>query len=202
VVLRPPLCPELKLWGITEGCALWSADEARLESLSLPPPYWAFCWPGGQALARYVLDHPAFCAGKTILDFGAGGGIEALAALKVGAREVVASDIDPFAVEALLLNARLNRLRLKATVENLIGEDRGWEVVLAGDVFYERELALEVLGWLRKLAGRGARVLLGDPHRGYLPPDALRSIQAYMAPSDIDVGGRYLKPTAIFEVLP
>ncbi|MFN7135589.1 MAG: class I SAM-dependent methyltransferase, partial [Myxococcales bacterium] len=200
-IARPPLCPELRLHLVTERCALWRAGEDELAALGLPPPYWAFCWAGGQALARYLLDHPDAVHGRNVLDFGAGGGVEALAAARAGASAVLASDIDPFAVQALEMNAALNDVRLTATSRDLLGLDEGWDVVLAGDVCYDRALAGQVQAWLERLAARGADVLVGDPRRGYLDESRLSRIAELDAPSDVDVEGRYLRRTGIFRVL-
>jgi predicted nicotinamide N-methyase len=144
VVATPPLCPELRLHLVTETCPLWRATEADLARLGLSEPYWAFCWPGGQALARHLLDHPALVAGARVLDFGAGSGVEAIAALRAGAAHALAADIDPLAGVACRLNARLNDVALEVTDEDLVGSDRGWDVVLVGDMFYERRLAERV----------------------------------------------------------
>lgn len=197
-IKAPPLCPELPMHLITPETPLWSAGEADLEKLGLPPPFWGFAWPGGQALARYVLDHPEEVRGKRVLDFGAGCGIEALAALQVGAAEAVGADIDPLAEEAMQLNAALLDLPLITTTRDLLGQDEGWEVILAGDMFYDRELALAILEWLLRLAARGARVLLGDPHRGHLEPGVLIPVIQLEAPADVDVDGQYRKWTTLY----
>lgn len=202
VVVAPPLVPELRLHLITDACALWRANERDLERLGLPPPFWGFAWPGGQALARYLLDHPEVVRGKTVLDFGAGCGIEALAALKAGAARAIGADIDPYAPLAMQLNATLNDCeRLETTTADLIDSDDGWDVVLAGDMFYDADMARRVSQWLKKLTDRGAKVLLGDPHRGYLEQETaltLAPVARYLAPSDVDVEGQYLKWTAVY----
>lgn len=208
VVVAPPLVPELRLHLITDACALWRANERDLERLGLPPPFWGFAWPGGQALARYLLEHPDVVRGKTVLDFGAGCGIEALAALKVGAARAIGADIDPYAPLAMQLNAALNdcaglngRAGLETTTADLIDTDDGWDVILAGDMFYDADMARRVSQWLKKLTDRGAKVLLGDPHRGYLEQETaltLSPVARYLAPSDVDVEGQYLKWTAVY----
>ncbi|MGP1256999.1 MAG: class I SAM-dependent methyltransferase [Kiloniellales bacterium] len=174
-----PLVPEISLRLASEVVPLWQATESELEALGLPPPYWAFAWTGGQALARYLLDSPETVAGKRVLDFAAGSGIQAIAAARSGAAEVTASEIDPFALAAIALNARLNDVRVASRSDNLIGLDEGWDVVLAGDVCYERPMAEAVFAWLRRLVARGALVLLGDPGRTYLPRSGLSRVTAY-----------------------
>ena len=202
VIEAPFLVPEVKLHLVTDACPLWTATDADLERLQLPAPYWAFAWSGGQALARHVLDHPKVVAGKTVLSFGAGGGIEALAAARAGAQRVIASDIDPFAVDALNLNAAVNGVALEATDEDLIDhDDPAWQVVLAGDVTYETELADRVVAWLARLQARGAVVWIADPGRGFLNETRLEPVATYSAPSDIDIDGTDLRPTTIFRPL-
>lgn len=174
-----PLVPEISLRLASEVVPLWQATESELEALGLPPPYWAFAWAGGQALARYLLDSPETVVGKRVLDFAAGSGIQAIAAARSGATEVTASEIDPFALAAIALNARLNDVRVVSRSDNLIGLDEGWDVVLAGDVCYERPMAEAVFAWLRRLVARGALVLLGDPGRTYLPRSGLSRVTAY-----------------------
>ena len=201
VVAKAFLVPEIVLHLITDTCPLWTATDADLEALALPAPYWAFAWSGGQALARYVLDHPVEVAGKTVLSFGAGGGIEAIAAAKAGASRVVASDIDPFAVEAIGLNAALNAVQVDATTEDLLGRvDPAWDVVLAGDVTYDNELAAEVVDWLATLQAAGTQIRIADPGRGFLDERRLQPLATYAAPSDIDIDGSDLRPTQIFRI--
>lgn len=178
-VEAPSLIPELRLHLATEVIPLWQATEAELEELGLPPPYWAFAWAGGQGLARYLIDTPEAVAGRRVLDFAAGSGVAGLAAALAGAARVEASDIDRFALAALRLNAELNGLALAVRGDDLVGRDEGWDVVLAGDVCYERPMAERAFAWLRSLAARGALVLLGDPGRSYLPKAGLERVTAY-----------------------
>jgi predicted nicotinamide N-methyase len=204
-VIEPAwLCPEIRLRLITERCRLWRSGERELELLGWPAPYWAFAWAGGQALARHLLDHPEHVRGRRVLAFGAGGGVEAIAAAKAGASAVLASDIDPVALEALALNAALNGVAIDCTARDLIGDPlTGIEVVLAADVFYDREIAGRVVPWLQSLAARGALALLADPERGFMPgdPSAYLAPEAErMAPADGDPGGRYLRMTRIWRV--
>lgn len=198
IVSRPPLCPELELHLVTAECDLWRATEADLERLGLEPPYWAFAWPGGQALARYILDDPDRWRGRVVLSFGAGGGIEAMAAARSGAR-VWATDLDPLAVAACTLNAELNGVtaRVRAEVMDVLGRlDLSIDAVLIGDVTYEAGLAHRVGAWAEALAARGVEVLIADPDRGFLD-ERFPVVATYEAPSDVDVDGRYLVTTPI-----
>lgn len=174
-----PLVPEIALYLASELVPIWQATEADLAEMGLPPPYWAFAWAGGQAIARYLLDSPEIVAGKRVLDFASGSGLAAIAAAKAGAAAVTAAEIDPYAAAAIRLNASLNGVAVTALTEDVIDRDDGWDVVLAGDVCYEKPLADRVMRWLRDLAGGGISVLLGDPGRTYLPKDGLDWIVRY-----------------------
>jgi len=177
--LQPPHAPEIMLQLADEATELWQKTEDELGEIGLPPPFWAFAWAGGQALARYLLDNPACVAGKSVLDFASGSGLVAIAAAKAGAAKVEACDIDAFAAAAIDLNARANAVTVKTRAENLIGRDEGWDVVLAGDVSYEHDMAKAVTDWLQSLAQRGAFVLIGDPGRAYLARERLESVAEY-----------------------
>jgi len=201
VVARPPLVPELSLHLVTEACPLWRASEADLAALGLPEPHWAFAWPGGQALARHLLDHPELARGRRVLDFGAGSAVEAIAALKAGAADALAADLDPWACEAACANGDLNGVALATTAADLVGLDEGWGLVLAGDMFYEAALAARIADWLGRLAAHGALVLVGDPHRGFFDRSRAEEIAEYDAPADVDVDGHYRRATAVFRVL-
>jgi predicted nicotinamide N-methyase len=181
-LLPVPHAPEISLYLADEATELWQKTEDELGEIGLPPPFWAFAWAGGQALARYLLDHPDVVAGKRVLDFASGSGLVAIAAMKAGAARAEACDIDVFALAAMGLNAEANRVRLHPRIENLIGRNEDWEVVLAGDVSYERDMAQAVTDWLAALNGRGAKVLIGDPGRTYLARDRLESIADYRVP--------------------
>lgn len=176
---RAPLIPEILLSLATEVVPLWQATEADLSELGLPPPYWAFAWAGGQAVARYILDNPEIVAGKRVLDFASGSGLVAIAAAQAGAGSVAASDIDRYAVAAIALNAAANNVAISATERDLIGEHGPWDVVLAGDICYERPLAGRVEAWLRALSEDGITVLMGDPGRTYLPKQGLEWVIRY-----------------------
>jgi predicted nicotinamide N-methyase len=183
-LLPVPHAPEIRLHVADEATELWSRTEEELGEIGLPPPFWAFAWAGGQGLARYVLDHPETVAGARVLDFASGSGLVAIAAALAGAADVAASDLDRFALAAIGLNAAGNGVagRVHALGGDLIGRDEGWDCVLAADIFYERDLAARVADWLAGLHARGARVLLGDPGRTYLPKDRLESLAAYAVP--------------------
>ena len=153
----------------------------------VPAPFWAFAWTGGQALGRHVLDNPGLVAGRTVLDFACGCAIAGIAAAKAGAARVEASEIDPFAVQAARANARLNSVALAVEEADLVGEDRGWDVVLAGDVFYDGEDGGRIGAWLERLSRRGAVVLIGDPGRHFLPKDRLEILARYEAQASRDL---------------
>ena len=194
--------PEIKLYLSTDVTPLWHATEASLETSQLPPPYWAFAWPGGQAIARHLLDHPALVAGKSVLDFGAGSGLVSIAAKKAAAHRVVAAEIDAFAIAAIGLNAALNQVDVETVSADIIGEDRGWDVILIGDMCYERPLADRLVPWLRVLAKRGATVLVGDPGRAYLPKDGLGKVADYAVPTSLDLEDRIIRETVIWQLDP
>ncbi|MBA1154828.1 class I SAM-dependent methyltransferase [Microvirga mediterraneensis] len=181
--LRPvPHAPEISLHVADEATELWQKTEEELGEIGLPPPFWAFAWAGGQALARYILDHPETVRGRRVLDFASGSGLVAIAAVKAGATEVTACDIDPFAIAAMDINAAANGVSITPLQADIVGEDRGWDTVLAGDICYERDLAERVIQWLFALSERGATVLIGDPGRSYLPKDRLEILADYEVP--------------------
>jgi predicted nicotinamide N-methyase len=196
----PSLVPEIKLHLATEVTPLWHATEATLEKSQLPPPYWAFAWPGGQALARHLIDHPALIAGKSVLDIGAGSGLVSIAAKQAGAARVTAAEIDAFAIAAIRLNAALNDVAIEAESRDLIGGESQWDTILVGDMCYERPLADRLTAWLRQLAARGATVLVGDPGRAYLPKDGLREVARYNVPTSLDLEDRTLRETVIWQL--
>src|SRR5437899_383847 len=179
----PPLVPEIRLYLASEITPLWQATEARLAETGTPPPYWAFAWPGGQAIARQLLDQPALVAGRRVLDFAAGSGLAAIAAAKAGAVSVEAAEIDPLAGAAIALNAAANGVAVAWREDDLVGSDTRWDVVLAGDVCYERPMAERVMPWLRRLAGHGCLVLMGDPGRSYLPDRGLARMASHVVPT-------------------
>ena len=153
VIATPPLVPEIRLHLATEITPIWQATEENLARGEVPPPFWAFAWAGGQALARYLLDNPEQVAGQCVLDFGAGSGLVAIAAAKAGAARVVAAEIDHLAAAAIAANAALNEVAVSVTTGDPIGAaGPGWEVVTAGDICYEQPMAERATAWLRELA--------------------------------------------------
>jgi len=177
-----PRAPEIRLYMADDATDLWQKTEADLETTGLPPPFWAFAWAGGQALARYILDHPETVRGARVLDFASGSGLVAIAAARGGAAAVTASDIDPFALEAIALNASVNRVEINALGENLVGRDDAWDIILAADIFYERETAGAVTAWLARRTADGARVLVGDPGRSYFDKAKFDRVASYDVP--------------------
>ncbi|RWG18462.1 MAG: methyltransferase [Mesorhizobium sp.] len=181
-LMAPPHVPEVLLHLADEAHDLWLRTEEELAEIGLPPPFWAFAWAGGQGLARYVLDHPATLQGKRVLDFASGSGVVAIAALKAGAAEVTAADIDPFCATVIALNLEANGVKADFLDADSIGTDNGWDVVLAGDVFYDKPLAERLTPWFTSLKARGADILVGDPGRAYLPKTGLQSLAVYQVP--------------------
>ena len=201
-IAAPPLVPEISLYLATEITPIWQATEDILARDGLPPPYWAFAWAGGQALARFLLDHPERAAGRSVLDFGAGSGIVAIAAAKAGAASVLAAEIDHFAAAAIAANASLNDVAIAVTTTDLLDTvDARWEVVTAGDVCYERPMADRVMGWLRGLAARGTLALLGDPGRAYLPSEGLIERAHYLVPTSRELEDRDIRDAIVWQVL-
>jgi predicted nicotinamide N-methyase len=201
--LRPvPHAPEISLYVADEATPLWLRTEEELGEIGLPPPFWAFAWAGGQALARYVLDNPALVQDRRVLDFASGSGLVALAAARAGAASVDAAEIDPFALAALALNAAANGVSLRALEQDQIGLDDGWETVLAGDICYERGLAARVIDWLAGLAARGAVVLVGDPGRAYLPKERLVPLISYAVPVTRELEDLAIKQTTVWQLKP
>ena len=202
-ITATPLVPEIRLHLATEITPIWQATEETLERSGLPPPYWAFAWAGGQALARYLLDHPGSVAGRSVLDFGAGSGLVAIAAAKAGAASVLAAEIDHFAAAAIAANAALNGVNIAVTTADvLVTANFGGDLVTAGDVCYERPMAERVTAWLRVLAARGSLVLLGDPGRAYLPNEGLRERARYLVPTSRELEGRESRDGIVWEVRP
>ena len=196
-----PLAPELSLFTATELTPLWRATAAEMDGWD-PSPYWAFPWVGGQALARFLLDHPEVARGRSVFDFAAGSGLGAIAARKAGAARAVAADLDPVCEAAVRLNAELNGVEVGFRLGDAIGEPLpGFDLVLAGDVFYERPLAEGAVAWFRGLARGGVRVLAGDPGRLYSPQQGMRDLAAYDVPTTLEIESRSVMRTWVLEVL-
>ena len=181
-LLAPPHVPEIRLHLADEAHDLWRRTEEELAGIGVPPPFWAFAWAGGQGLARYLLDAGDCVGGRTVLDFATGSGLVAIAAIMAGASHVTAVDVDPFCAAAAALNGEANGVSFDFRSDNLIGTDEGWDIVLAGDVFYDRAFAPAADRWFRQLSARGATVLIGDPGRAYLPTAGLSRLATYEVP--------------------
>jgi predicted nicotinamide N-methyase len=201
-IKTPPLVPEIRLHLATEVTPLWHATAQSLERGNVPPPFWAFAWAGGQALARYILDHPDCVAGKDALDLASGSGMVASAAAVAGARRVTAADIDPHAAAAIALNTALNGVSIAVETRDLLDRGpAGWGVVTAGDVCYEEPMASRIVALLRRIAARGRLALLGDPGRAYLPREGLVELERYTVPVSRELEDREAKEGVVFEVL-
>ena len=190
-IAPPPLTPEIRLHLASEVTPLWHATEASLARQQLPPPYWAFAWAGGQAIARYLLDHREVAQDQDVLDFGAGSGLVAIAAMMAGARCVTAAEIDPFATTVIAMNASLNGVAVALEEGDVIGRAAApWTLILAGDMCYERPLAERLIAWLKAKVRGGATVLLGDPGRAYLPKTGLTELARYAVPTPLELEDR------------
>ncbi|WP_048860569.1 class I SAM-dependent methyltransferase [Acidisphaera rubrifaciens] len=196
---RPSLVPELELHTAAEITPIWQATEDWLDQRGLAPPFWAFAWPGGQALARHVLDHPETVVGRRVLDFAAGGGIAAIACALAGAAVVEAAEIDPVACAAIRLNALRNGVELRATPGDVVGQDGAWDLIVCGDVCYEGPMTGHILPWLRRLARR-ADVWVADPGRAYLPATGLRPLAAYRVPTTLELEDRVEREVTIYRL--
>ncbi len=201
-LLPVPHVPEIRLHVADEATELWHKTEEELGAIGLPPPFWAFAWAGGQALARYILDHPALVAGKRVLDFACGSGIVAIAAAKAGAARTEACDIDAFAIAAVHLNASANEVRIDARRVDAVDTDDDWDVVLAGDICYERDMAARTMAWLERLHARRATVLVGDPGRAYLPRDKLVPVATYRVPVTRSLEDAEIKTAHVWQFRP
>jgi predicted nicotinamide N-methyase len=199
-VLRPALTPEIALRLATESTPLWHATADELSDAGAEPPFWAFAWPGGQALARHVLDNPAMVAEKRVMDIATGSGLVAIAAAKAGAASVTANDIDPLSLAAVSLNAQLNGVAVTTIGNDLtcLPSTNDWDVILAGDVFYDREMAARFTPWLRDHAASGVVVMVGDPNRAYLPADDLERLNAYDVETSLDLESATMLTTTIW----
>ncbi len=197
----PPHTPELKLHLADEITPIWRMTEEALGELGVPPPFWAFAWAGGQALARYVLDNPLEVAGKRVLDFATGSGLVAIAAMRAGAANVLACDIDEFCAAAVELNTQINGVSVSFVAENLLDHPApDVEVILAGDIFYESPVAQRVELWLREAHGRGVRVLIGDPGRSYFPRDGLVRLAQYEVETTRELEDHEVKRTGVWQI--
>ena len=211
-VSRPPHVPEISLRLASEAHEIWLKTEAELEAIGLPPPFWAFAWAGGQGLARFLLDHREWVTGRTVLDFAAGSGLVAIAAMMAGAKPVTAADIDPFAAAALDLNLALNfppssggegkdappAPPIRFVGDDLMGKTVEAELLLAGDVFYDRAMAEGIIPWFDGLAAGGTTILVGDPGRAYLPRQRLDWLAEYRVPVSRALEDQEVKRVAVW----
>jgi predicted nicotinamide N-methyase len=199
ILTTAPLVPEITLYLASEITPIWRASEAWLAEQNVDPPYWAFAWPGGQALARHILDHPESVAGKRVLDFAAGCGIAAIAAAQSGAARVDAAEIDAMAVAASRLNAAANGVTILADTADLVGTACRWDLILCGDVCYEAPMTDHILPWLRGLAGE-AEVWLADPGRAYLPRDGRARFARYVVPTSLELEDRTEREVVLYRL--
>jgi predicted nicotinamide N-methyase len=197
-LLPVPLVPEIKLYLAHEAVPIWQKTEEELGEMGLPPPFWAFAWAGGQALARYVLDNPKIVKGKRVLDLASGSGLVGIAAMMAGAASVLAADIDAFALTAIGMNAAANGCDVVRTgVDLLNSAPQDFEVILVGDLFYEKATAVRCITFLRQSA---AEILIGDPGRNYLPKELLVSVAQYQVPVSRDLEDSEIKNTAVWRL--
>jgi len=201
VLIAPPLVPEIALHLATEVIPLWRSTEEELAAQGVPPPYWAFAWAGGQALARYVIDNPKIVSNQTVLDFGSGSGLVAIAAMKAGARVAQACDLDEFAGAAIALNARANDVPIGVERRDLIGEHRRWDTILVGDMCYERPLAERLLAWLHDLGRVGCAVYLGDPGRSYFPKTGVERLATYSVRTTRELEDMGIRETSVYRLV-
>jgi predicted nicotinamide N-methyase len=201
--VRPvPLVPEIRLHLAAEAIPLWELMERITGEVGMAPPFWAFAWAGGQALARYVLDHPDLVAGRRVLDLAAGSGLVAIAARRAGAKAVLANEIDGYADAAIEANAELNNVHVdRRHGDLLVSDPPDVDVVLAGDIFYSREMSELMVGFLRKAHDRGALVLVGDPGRAYRPREGFEEVAAFRVPVDRDLEDAEQKMVAVLRMV-
>lgn len=197
-IMTPPHVPEIRLHLADEAHDLWLKTEAELEEIGLPPPFWAFAWAGGQGLARYILDHPEAVAGKRVLDFATGSGLLAIVAVKAGAGSVQAIDIDPWTGHAVSLNSRLNQVEIAFSNADIIGTTIDADILLAGDVFYDKSFAERLIPWFEALVETGKTVIVGDPGRSYCPRQRMQALATYEVPVTRALEDAEVKKTTVW----
>ena len=200
-VMSPPLVPEIRLHLAHEAVPLWLKTEEELGEMGLAPPFWAFAWAGGQALARYVLDHAGAVGNLRVVDLATGSGLVAIAAVQAGSSSIVAIDIDEFATTAAEMNAELNQVKLEIKLEDVLHQRPPLaDIILVGDLFYEKTLAARCLKWLRQAQEHGAKVFIGDPGRSYLPKEQLEELAEYNVPVTRDLEDAEIKKTSVWQL--
>jgi predicted nicotinamide N-methyase len=197
-LLAPPLVPEIVLHLAEESLPIWQKTEDELQQINVPPPYWAFAWAGGQALARHLLDNPDVVTGRRVVDLGSGCGLAAIAAMKAGAASANAADIDPLAAIAAGLNARANGVTVTTTTDDLLDGAPACDVLLVGDLFYERPLAERVLASIERAQRAGCTVLVGDPRRSYFPADRFEAVDTSNVPVTRELEDAEIKRAAVW----
>ncbi len=201
VLEAPPLVPEIRLHLATEITPIWQATEDRLRAIGSEPPFWAFAWPGSQALARHVLDHPQAVARRRVLDFAAGCGLAAIACAQAGAAGVEAAEIDPLAIAAIHLNAGANGVTVAAATGDVVGAACRWDLIMCGDVCYEAPMTGHILPWLRRMAA-SAEVWVADPGRAYVPREGMRELRRFMVPTTLELEDHTSREVVLFRLLP
>jgi predicted nicotinamide N-methyase len=195
------LVPEIRLHLADAAFPIWQATEQQLGAANVPPPYWAFAWAGGQALARYLLDNAHLVAARRVLDLGAGAGIAAIAAMKAGAAHALAADTDALALAAIGLNGAANAVSVATTARDVLAAaPSGCDLVLVGDLFYERPLATRVLAFIEAARAAGPDILVGDPRRSYFPVDLFRQVAEYAVPVSRELEDAEIKQTAVWRL--
>ena len=202
ILTTAPIIPEIKLHLATEVTPLWQMTEERLKQNGLPPPYWAFAWPGGQGIARYILDNKNQVSGKRVLDFAAGCGIASIAAMKVGAKSAVAVEIDPMALASVQLNAKLNDVSVQNKDDlDMTKAVKKIDLILAGDVCYQQAMSTKMMRWLWLCKAKGIKILIADPGRAYVPYDGLEERARYEVPTSRDLEDKDSRTVIVWELV-
>jgi predicted nicotinamide N-methyase len=194
-----PLVPGITLRLASEITPIWQASEDWLRQAGIAPPFWAFAWPGSQALARHVLDHPETVAGRRVLDFAAGCGLAAIACARAGAARVEAAEIDPLAIAAIGLNARHNATDIVTLPGDIVGSACRWDLILCGDVCYEAPMTAHILPWLRRMAA-SAEVWIADPGRAYVPRGAMTPFARMQVPTTLELEDRATREVVLYRL--
>jgi predicted nicotinamide N-methyase len=200
-IIPPSILPEIKLHLAAEVTPLWQLTEARLRQGDLPPPFWAFAWPGGQGAARYILDNPGLVEGRRVMDVAAGSGVVAIAAMRAGAKKAIAIDIDPLAIEAIKLNAKINGVDVDVSDKlDLTAPCSSADVLIAGDICYQQAMSATLIRWLRLCVEKGKQVLLSDPGRAYVPEEGLVKLAEYTVPTSRDLEDRDTRTVTVWRM--